>query len=64
MMPAIRMSINKEIKIHAYKPPSSVDESVGNVKLHTTTLIKSDARVAVIVTTMNCIIIAYKPMTR
>lgn len=63
MMPAIKMSINKEMETHAYKSLSSVHESVGNVKLHTAALTKSDARGTVIAMMMDCIIIAYKPMT-
>ena len=42
--------------------PSPVHESVGNVKLHTATLTKSDARGTVIAMMMNCIIIAYEPV--
>ena len=60
MMPAIKMSINKEMETHAYTAPSSVHESTGNVKLHTATLVKSDARGTVIAMMRNWIIIAYR----
>ena len=63
MMPAIKMSINKEMETHAYKAPSSVHESIGNVPLHAATLVKSDARGTVIAMVVNCIIIAYKQVT-
>jgi hypothetical protein len=63
MMPVIKMSINKEMETHIYKPLSSIHESVGNVKLHTVTLMTFDTRGAVIGIMMNCIIIAYKRVT-
>ena len=63
MMLAIKMSIKKEKEAHVYKSRTSVHESAGNVKSLTATLITSDARGTEMAMMMDCIIIAYKPVT-
>lgn len=62
MMPAMKRSVSRLMATQTYDSLSLAYGSVGNVKLHTTTAIKTNPRGMVIDMMINCIIIAYKQM--
>lgn len=60
MTPAMKRSVSRLMATQTYKLLSSVHESVGDVKLPTTTAIRTNPRGMVIDMMISCITIAYK----